>query len=97
MENTVHAPEAEQQRREMLEYRHSLEHAVTAGETDVIRPHRCPECRTFGLMWDKHSREIRCTNRECVDSDGIGTVVSFARIAHEHIAGKKNLRQVRAT
>ncbi|MFC9891495.1 hypothetical protein [Streptomyces pilosus] len=97
VENTVHAPEAQQLRREVLEYRHSLEHAVAAGETDVIRPHRCPECRTFGLMWDGHTRQIRCTNRECVDDNGLGTVVDFARLAQEHVAGKRKLRQVSAT
>lgn len=97
VENTAHAPEVEQQRREVLEYRHALEHAVAAGETDVIRPHRCPECRTFGLMWDSHRRVIRCTNRECVDDNGLGTVVDFARLAQEHIAGKRKFQRMSAT
>lgn len=96
-ENTAHAPEVEQQRRETLEYRHWLEHAVAAGDTKVIRPHRCPDCMTFGLMWDNLTRQVRCTNRDCVDEQGLGTVVSFSRLAHERIAGKNNLRQVSTT
>lgn len=97
VEHTAHAPEVQQQRREILEYQHALEHAVAAGETDVIRPHRCPECRTFGLMWDGHRRVIRCTNRECVDTGGLGTIVDFNRLAQQYIAEKRKLRQVSAT
>lgn len=97
VENTVHAPEVVQQRREVLEYRHRLEHAVAAGDTAVIRPHRCPECNTFGLMWDDLARRIVCTNGDCVDKDGMSTTVSFARLAHRHVTSRKKLRDVRAT
>ncbi|MEU5741991.1 hypothetical protein ABZ784_28865 [Streptomyces tendae] len=97
VENTVHAPEAEQQRRETLEYKHQLEHAVAAGDVAVIRPHRCPECRTFGLMWDSLKQRIACTNRKCVDQDGLSTTVEFARLAHLYVTARKNIRQVRAT
>ncbi|WP_055695393.1 hypothetical protein [Streptomyces prasinopilosus] len=97
VENTVHAPEIVQQRREVLEYQHSLEHAVAAGDTDVIPPHPCPDCRTWGLMWDKLTRRIVCTNRRCVDEEGLSTTITFARLAHEHVTARKNLRDVRAT
>ncbi|WP_030188261.1 hypothetical protein [Streptomyces violaceorubidus] len=97
VENTVNAPEAEQQRRETLEYKHQLEHAVAAGDVAVIRPHRCPECGTFGLMWDNLKQRIVCTNLECVDEDGLTTIVEFARLAHLYVAARKNIRQVRAT
>ncbi|MFJ6068997.1 hypothetical protein ACIQHU_38910 [Streptomyces tendae] len=97
VENTANASEAEQRRRETLEYKHQLQHAVAAGDVAVIRPHRCPECRTFGLMWDRHSQRIVCTNLECVDQDGLTTTIEFARLAHLYITARKNLRQVRAT
>ncbi|MGA5670002.1 hypothetical protein ACPCTG_31545 [Streptomyces pseudogriseolus] len=96
-ENTLHAPEAVQQRREVLEYKHLLEHTVVAGNASIIRPHRCPECRTFGLMWDRMKQVIVCTNAECVDEDGLSTTVSFARLAHEHVAARKRIRDVSAT
>jgi hypothetical protein len=97
VENTATAPDAVQQQREVLEYKHRLEHAVAAGDTDVIPPHRCPECRTWGLMWDKPRQRIVCTNSRCLDKDGLSTTVSFRRLAHEHVAARKNLRDVRAT
>ncbi|MET8571828.1 hypothetical protein [Streptomyces sp. NPDC004783] len=97
VENTVNAPEAEQQRREILEYKHQLEHAVAGGDIAVIRPHRCPECRTFGLMWDKLTQRIVCTNGECVAEDGTSTVVTFDRLAVAHVTNRKSLRRVSAT
>lgn len=94
--NTNHAPETTRLRRDTVIYRQSLEHAIRMGDwRRVIRPHRCPECRTFGLMWK--AGQVLCTNSECVDADGCSTTVTLARLAHEHIAGKKNLRQVSTT
>lgn len=94
--NTAHASEITQQRRDTVIYRQYLEHAIRAGDwRKVIRPQRCPECRTFGLMW--RSGRILCTNSECTDPDGTSTTVTLARLAHEHVTGRKNLRQVRTT
>lgn len=86
VEETVNSPEAVQQRRDALAYQHQLEHAVAAGDVSVIRPHRCPECRTFSLMWDRTRQRITCTNIECVDESGLATTVTFARLAHDHVA-----------
>ncbi|WP_461712201.1 hypothetical protein [Streptomyces sp. DSM 41013] len=98
VENTYNAPEAVQQRRDVIEYRQYLEHAIRAGDwRKVIRPQRCPECRCFGLMWQAGMQRALCTNTECVDRDGMSTTVTLARLAHEHIAGRKKLRQVRTT
>ncbi|MFD8488576.1 hypothetical protein [Streptomyces sp. NPDC059712] len=95
-QHTEHADEAAQQRRDAIEYRQYLEHAIRAGDwRKVIRPQRCPECRTFGLMW--RSGRILCTNSECTDTDGTSTTVTLARLAHEHVTARKNLRQVRTT
>lgn len=92
-QHTAHAPEAEQQRTEAIEYRHYLEHAIRAGDwRKVIRPHRCPECRTFGLMWQADIQRALCTNTECVDRDGFSTTVSLARLAYVHVASRKSRR-----
>ncbi|CAL9668561.1 hypothetical protein SUDANB145_07291 (plasmid) [Streptomyces sp. enrichment culture] len=90
-EQTEHAPDAVRQRRETAEYRQYLEHAIRAGDwRKVIRPHRCPECRTFGLMWQGDMQRALCTNTDCTDPDGFSTAVTLARIAHEHIAGRQS-------
>ncbi|KPC67991.1 hypothetical protein ADL27_57560 [Streptomyces sp. NRRL F-6602] len=95
-EHTAHAPEDVQQRRDVIEYRQYLEHAVRAGDwRKVIRPHRCPECGTFGLM--RRGGRILCTNSKCTDTDGLSTTVTLARLAHEHVTGRKNLRRTRTT
>lgn len=95
-QHTEHADEAAQQRTQVIEYRQYLEHAIRAGDwRKVIRPQRCPECRCFGLMW--RSGRILCTNSECTDTDGTSTTVTLARLAHEHVATRKNLRQARTT
>ncbi|WP_435606587.1 hypothetical protein [Streptomyces ardesiacus] len=95
-QHTEHADDDVRQRTAVIEYRQYLEHAIRAGDwRKVIRPHRCPECRCFGLMW--RSGRILCTNSECTDTDGTSTTVTLARLAHEHIASRKNLRQARTT
>jgi hypothetical protein len=83
--NTANASEADQQRRDTVVYRQSLEHALAMGETRVVRPHRCPDCNTFGLMWSDQLRQVVCTNRRCVSQDGTSKIVSPARIAYHHI------------
>lgn len=97
-EHTAHADEAVQQRAAVIEYRQYLEHAIRAGDwRKVIRPHRCPECRTFGLMWKDEMQRVLCTNTRCVDRDGFSTTVTLSRLAHEHVAKQKSLQQVSAT
>lgn len=90
-QNTAHAPEIEQQRTEVIEFRQYLEHAIRAGDwRKVIRPLRCPKCRTFGLMWLNTTQRALCTNTECVDQDGASTTHSLARLAYEHVASRKS-------
>ena len=95
--NTDHAGETTRLRRDTVIYRQYLEHALRTGDKTVIRRHRCPECRTWGLMWQAGRQLALCTNGDCVDTDGCSTTVTLARLAHEHIAGKKNLRKVSTT
>ena len=94
--NTKHTPEAERQRRDTIVYRQRLEHAIAAGDYSVIRPHRCPECRTFGLMWQAARGRAVCTNRRCVTEEDTSRAWSLARLAYEHIAAQKT-RQASAT
>jgi hypothetical protein len=88
MESTALAPAAEQQRRDTIVYRQSLEHAIAMGDTRVVRPHRCPACRTVGLMWRTEFRAAVCTNLRCVTTDGMSRKWTLARLAYEHIAAQ---------
>ncbi len=97
-EHTENAAEMNQLRRDTIEYRHRLEHAIRAGDTSVVRPHRCPDCHTRGLHWPRGATDpragARCLNRHCANANG-GTsqIWSLARLAYEHVAAQKNLRE----
>jgi len=95
--NTQHADAAQQQRRETIIYRQYLEHAIRAGEHEVIPPHRCPSCRTWGLMWMPAAQRAVCTNLECVTRDGTSNTFTLARLAYEHVAAQTELARARAT
>ncbi|MET8585691.1 hypothetical protein ABZX39_33210 [Streptomyces collinus] len=96
-QNTEHAPEADRERLEAIEYRQYLEHAIRAGDDSVVCRHRCPTCRTWGLMWQQHLQRAVCTNSRCHDRAGAASKFTLARLAFEHVATRKNLRQARAT
>ncbi|MFD7995566.1 hypothetical protein [Streptomyces mexicanus] len=89
-EQMQHADEVNQQRAAVIEYRQYLEHNIRIGNVKVIRPHRCPKCRTFGLMWRHEAQRALCTNLECVDRDGISTIVSLAQLAHQHVTAQES-------
>jgi hypothetical protein len=91
MESTALAPAAEQQRRDTIVYRQYLEHAIAMGDTRVVRPHRCPACRTFGLMWRGEFQAAVCTNRRCLTSDGMSHKWTLAKLAYEHIASTSEI------
>jgi hypothetical protein len=97
VENTATAPEAVQQRRDTVIYRQSLEHAIALGNVKVVRPHRCPQCRTLGLMWPRGGERAVCTNRRCLDADGMSSTWDLAQLAYAYIAGQKNHGRARAT
>lgn len=95
---TEHAPEDVQQRRDTLEYRHRLEHAIAAGDHLVVRPHRCLDCGAPGLYWQEDLRKALCVNRHCARRNGgIHQKYTLAQLAFVHIENRKNLRQARAT
>lgn len=87
IENTRQAPEDVQRRRDTVVYRQSLEHAIAMGDTKVVRPHRCPACRTLGLMWESRLQLAVCTNGRCLTKTGLSRRWTLARLAYEHVAG----------
>ena len=99
-EHTANAPAAEQQRRDTILYRQGLEHAIAMGDTKVIRPHRCPGCRTFGLMWIAEAQRAVCTNSRCTTKTGLSSSWTLAKLAYEHVAAQykaENSVRVHAT
>lgn len=100
-EHTAHAPEIEQQRAEVLEYRHWLEHCLSQGDHETVRRqarvHTCPECDCWGLMWERKLGRVVCSNRDCVDREGFSTKLTLARLAYVHVTVEQKLRQARAT
>ena len=88
METTALAPVAEQQRRDTIVYRQHLEHAIRLGDIKIVRPHRCPKCRTLGLMWDRVQRTVVCTNGNCLTRDGLSRKFTLAQLAYEHVAAQ---------
>lgn len=97
IENTANAPEAVRQRRDTVIYRQSLEHAIALGNRKVVRPHRCPQCRTLGLMWPPGGERAVCTNHNCLDADGMSSTWDLEQLAYAYIAGQKNHGRARAT
>lgn len=96
-QHTAHTDDTVRTRSDVIEYRQYLEHAIRAGDVKVIRKHRCPKCRTWGLMWSREMNRALCTNTDCVTRDGFSRTWSLHKLAWEHIARRKNLRQASAT
>lgn len=92
-ENTPNATELQEQRRETLEVRHRLEHAVRAGDKLVVRPLRCPACRTVGLHWQAQEWRAVCFNVHCSRAHGgEHQRWTLSELAHEQVAAEKMLR-----
>ena len=92
-EHTQAAPDDVQFRRDVLEYRHSLEHAITAGDIKVVRPHRCPACGTIGLHWQTERQRAVCLNLHCARANrGVARAWTLGRLAFERVAAEKSLR-----
>ncbi|MGW2740555.1 hypothetical protein ACWC4D_40980 [Streptomyces sp. NPDC001288] len=93
-EHTEHAPDDVQLRRDILEYRHRLEHAVHAGDVSVVRPHRCPACQTLGLYWRPEFQRAVCLNLHCARKNhGISHRWTLGRLALERVTLEKTLRE----
>ncbi|MFJ4473308.1 hypothetical protein ACIP2X_38240 [Streptomyces sp. NPDC089424] len=96
-ENTKNAPQDVQQRRDTIVYRQHLEHAIAMGDTKVVRPIRCPACRTLGLFWKREISRAICTNARCLTKDGLSHRWTLARLAHAQIEDRQKSVRVRAT
>ncbi|MFG2970869.1 hypothetical protein ACGFZS_47135 [Streptomyces sp. NPDC048288] len=93
-EHTENAPADVQLNRDITEYRHRLEHAVHAGDFSVVRPHRCPACRTLGLHWQPERQRAVCLNLHCARSNkGHSRSWTLGRLALEHVTAEKSLRE----
>jgi hypothetical protein len=82
--------------REAIIYRQGLEHAIQAGDRDIVCKHPCPGCGCWGLVWQSAQKRAACLNRDCVDKDGAGNTWPLKRLAYEHIA-QSNILKVHAT
>jgi hypothetical protein len=92
-EHTAHADEDQRRRGEAIVYRQQLEHAIAMGAFEVVRPHRCPACATFSLMWRQERQRALCTNQRCLGRDGMSRTWTLARLAYEHVAVEKTSRE----
>lgn len=92
-ENIKNADAMERQRGQVMLYRQHLEHAIAIGDTSVIRPHRCPACHTFGLMWREARQRVLCTNGRCRGRDGMSRTWTLGKLAYEHVAAEKMSRE----
>ncbi|WP_047121253.1 hypothetical protein [Streptomyces leeuwenhoekii] len=93
-QQTEHADEIAQQRLESIEYRHYLEHAIRAGDTKVVRRHRCPSCGTAGLLWQQAMGRATCVNLHCARRNGgLSRSWTLAYLAYEHVAANASLKE----
>lgn len=91
-QHTAHLDLERQQARETLIYRQGLEHAITMGDTTVVRKHPCPGCGCWGLMWRPAVQRAACPSRYCTDDDGLSRSWPLATLAHRHIARQLGLK-----
>ena len=90
-ENTQHADDAQALSTRILEIRHRLEHAVRAGDTKVVRPHRCPACGTVGLLWQAGIGRAMCANVHCARRNkGTHRTWKLSRLAFEQALVEKS-------
>jgi hypothetical protein len=95
-EKTEDAPPEVQQRRDIVIYRQSLEHAIAVGNYEVICAHPCPRCTTWGLQWQPYTQRARCLNMDCRGRDGQPSAWTLVRLATQYVTQKETL-QIRAT
>ncbi|MEU3656487.1 hypothetical protein AB0E67_27500 [Streptomyces sp. NPDC032161] len=94
--HTAHLEPERQQVRETLIYRQSMEHALAAGDTTVVRRHPCPGCGCWGLFWRETQNRAVCVNRYCRDDLGFSRTWTLAHLAQQHIS-RQNGTAARAT
>ncbi|MCW2902620.1 MAG: sle1, partial [Streptosporangiaceae bacterium] len=65
-------------------YRQGLEHAIAAGDTDVIRQEPCPSCGCWGVAWHGETRRALCINRRCL-TGGVPSAWTLAQLAEQAV------------
>jgi len=97
--HTEHAPESVQQAQDVMEARHRLEHAIAAGDTSVVRPHRCPACACFTLHWPREAgrnpaAKVPCVNVNCARrNNGTHRRWTLGRLAYEQVMVERMSRE----
>lgn len=91
VEETSHLDQRRQMARDAVIYRQGLQHAILMGDADIICRHPCPDCVTWGLVWDRHREQVVCRNHHCADDDGRPTTWTLKQLAEDHIARKNHL------
>ncbi|CAM5493301.1 MULTISPECIES: hypothetical protein [Streptomyces] len=95
-EHTAHLGAEQQTARDAMVIRHSFEHALAAGDADIIRWETCPRCACWGLFWQTPTTRAACANSKCVDAKGRPSVWTLAQLA-EHRAAAQTARSRTAT
>lgn len=85
IEQTADADDVQRRYRDALIETHALEHAIRLGEYNVVRPHPCPRCGSWGLFWDNAGNRARCTDVDCRTPDGLASSWTLARLAAQKI------------
>jgi hypothetical protein len=85
IENTADADDAQRRYRDTLIETHALENAIRLGEYNVVRPHPCPRCGSWGLFWDNPGNRARCTDVDCRTPDGLASSWTLARLAAQKV------------
>lgn len=86
-DRTAHCADEQQKVREAIVYRHSLEHSLRAGDEDVVRPIRCPNCQCLSLFWRARQQRVVCLYQRC-SPDGVPRVWTLAQLAQHQIEKK---------
>ena len=86
--NTPHVSAEQQQARDAMILRHSLEHALALGDKAVIRRIPCPACHCWSLFWRRTSHVAVCVNRDCRDRHGQPSTWVLRQLAADRVAAK---------
>ncbi|MEU7338635.1 hypothetical protein [Streptomyces sp. NPDC007074] len=95
-EHTEDAGPEVQQQRDIVIVRQRLEHGIRMGDYNVVCPHPCPRCTTWGLQWQQYRQRAVCLNVECRGRDGMASSWTLGRLATQYVM-KKEILRIRAT
>lgn len=84
-ENTAYLDETALRVGEAMVYRQSLEHAIRARDTSVIRREPCPSCGCYGLVWRSPEQRAVCVNDRDTDDNGNPRRFTLAGLAQHAV------------